>query len=324
MDMKRGPQVLVIGGLGFIGLNLVRPLLASGARVRILNRSVDPQARTWLDRLAEGHPITVCHGELSETTRLEEWLEDIDAIVNLAGESGAERSVRESITDMHSNVASQLTLLDKLREMGRSPVLVFASSRLVYGVTRAECVDESRLPRPTSVYGVHKLTVEHYHRLYWELHGIPSVILRLTNPYGPYQLPRRRHYGILNRFVMAALRGESIKLYGDGVQLRDYVHVDDVADAVLKALHNSGAVGETFNIGSGASVALGEVARRVVALAGSGTVESAPWPEGARKVETGDFRCDIRHARERLGWSPTVDLDAGLLRTISSYRELIH
>jgi UDP-glucose 4-epimerase len=318
-----GRQVLVTGGLGFLGLNLVRPLLDAGARVRILNRSLEPLALGWLDRLAAGRAVEVLQGDIADGARMPAWLDGCDVVLNLAGESGAVKSVRETETDLQVNIAGHLSLLNALRAQAAPPRVVFVSSRLVYGVTGSTPAAESHPPQPTSLYGLHKLTVEHYLRIYRRHYGIPYVALRLTNPYGPFQLPRRQHYGILNRFVMSALRGETIPLFGGGPQLRDYLHVDDVATAILLAAIHRQADGETLNVGAGESRSLGAVAARVVELAGAGRVESVPWPEGYEKVETGDFLCDIGRCRNLLGWSPRIGLDEGLAATVRDYRELL-
>ncbi len=323
MDDLWGRRVLITGGLGFLGLNLVGPLLEAGAEVSILNRSLDPLALRWLDRVASGRRLDVVQGDIADPQGMPGWLEGLDVVINLAGESGAVKSLREARTDMEGNIAGHLNLLDCLRGMPDPPRVVFASSRLVYGVTGPAPVGEDHPPRPTSLYGLHKLTVEHYHRLYWEHHGIPYTILRLTNPYGPFQLPRRTEYGIVNRFVMAALRDEPIRLYGGGPQLRDYVHAADVAAALLRAGADERAVGETLNVGYGASVSLREMAERIVAVAGSGRIEDVPWPEGFRKVETGDFLCDTGRIERRLGWTPRIDLETGLRETMDAYRRLL-
>jgi UDP-glucose 4-epimerase len=318
-----GRRVLLTGGLGFLGLNLVPLLLEAGAEVRVLTRSLPPLALAWLDDLRDGRGVEVLQGDIADAGRMPGWLDGAGLVINLAGESGAAKSLRDAHADMQVNIAGHLNLLDGIRNLAAFPRVVFVSSRLVYGVTGAEPVDEERPPRPTSLYGLHKLTVEHYYRIYHQHYGIPYAILRLTNPYGLYQLPERRHYGIVNRFVMAAIRNETIQLYGGGPQLRDYIHVHDAARAVVRAAVDPGAVGETLNAGAGRSVSLGDVARRIVALAGAGRIEEVPWPEGAQKVETGDFVCDTRRITERLGWRPAIDLDQGLRRTVEGYRRLL-
>ena len=316
-------RVLITGGLGFLGLNLVPVLLDRGAQVRILNRSLHPLALSWLDRLRDGRPVEVLEGDIADAECMPGWLQGVDVIINLAGESGAVKSLREAQMDMHVNIAGHLVMLDALRDQPDCPRVLFVSSRLVYGVTGPDAVGEDHPLRPTSLYGLHKLTVEHYYRIYHEQYGVPYTILRLTNPYGPFQLPHRNHYGVVNRFVMSALRGEALQIFGGGPQLRDYVHVRDVAEAVLCACVDERAMGEILNVGSGRPATLGEVACRIVEIAGSGHVQEVPWPEGYRKVETGDFVCDTQRIERLLGWKAGIDLERGLRETIECYRNLL-
>ena len=318
-----GRRVLLTGGLGFLGLNLVPLLLEEGAEIRVLTRTLHPLALSWLEELRGDRAVEVLQGDIADPDRMPGWLDGADLVINLAGESGAVKSLREAHSDMQVNIAGHLNLLDALRGRPEPPRVVFVSSRLVYGVTGAEPAGEDHPTLPTSLYGLHKLTVEHYYRIYHQHYGIPYAILRLTNPYGLYQLPERRHYGIVNRFVMKAVRDEAIPLYGGGPQLRDYIHVRDAAEAVLRAGVDPRALGETLNAGAGRSVSLGEVARRIVALAGAGRVEEVPWPEGHLKVETGDFLCDTRRIGERLGWRAAIGLDEGLRQTVEGYRSLL-
>jgi nucleoside-diphosphate-sugar epimerase len=319
----RDRSILLTGGLGFLGLNLVPALLAAGARVSILNRSLDPLALAWLDRVAAGQSVAVHRGDIADAEKIHGWLAESELVVNLAGESGAVKSLSDAQADMQVNIAGHLNLLDAVRRQERPPRVVFVSSRLVYGVTGPAPVSESRPPLPTSLYGLHKLTVEHYHRLYWQHFGVPFTILRLTNPYGPYQLPQRRDYGVVNRFVMAAIRGETIRLYGGAPQLRDYIYVGDVVDAVLRVLADERAAGETLNVGAGVPVGLGAMARAIVDAAGSGRIEDVPWPALDEKVETGDFVCDTSRIGELLGWRAGIGLAAGLRQTVDCYRALL-
>jgi UDP-glucose 4-epimerase len=314
---------VLLGGLGFIGLNLVPELLRAGARVEIVNRSLDPLALRWLDRQVGRAHVSVHQGDIRDIEKLHDLLQAADVVINLAGESGAVKSARDALIDAQVNVGGHLAVLETLRGSRRPVRVVFISSRLVYGVTGSSPVGEAHPTRPTSLYGLHKLTVEHYHRLYWEHFGIPYTVLRLTNPYGAFQVPDRREHGIVNRFILAALRGETITLFGGGRQLRDYVHISDVSAAILRASTDERATGETLNVGAGVSISLCEMAERIVEVTGSGKVEEAPWPAGYERVETGDFLCDTGRIENLLGWKPVVDLETGLRRTVEFYREIL-
>lgn len=316
-------RVLVTGGLGFLGLNTVGGLLDRGAQVRIVSRSRSATALEWLDRIAAARPVELVIADVGTAAPgVSPWLEGLDAVVHLAGESGAAWSLDRPSQELHGNVEAQLFFLDALRRMACPPHVVFVSSRLVYGAGGGVPVDERSPVDPTSLYAAHKLTVENYLKVYGRSTGLPWTILRVTNPYGPFQPPATETHGVVNRFVQAAIASRPITIYGDGSQLRDVLHVDDVVRAILLSLGETAARSEVLNVGAGRSLPLAEIARRVVAIARSGTLESRPWPESDLRVETGDFRCSTARIAGLLGWQPRIDLDEGLERTVRAYRDL--
>jgi UDP-glucose 4-epimerase len=146
---------------------------------------------------------------------------------------------------------------------------------------------------------------------------LKSVVLRITNPYGPFQRPEQRSYGVINQFIHKAVRGQPITLFGAGEQLRDYVHVDDVAAALMTAATSPAAVNGTFNVGSGHGTSMAELARLIVQVAGTGTVENVEWPKAEAQVETGNFVADIGSFAAATGWTPKVALRVGLEGVVS-------
>lgn len=318
-----GRRVFVTGGLGFLGLNTVAGLLAAGAQVRILSRSRAPMALSWLARLSGGARAEVIQGDIGDAATVARALVDVDSVVHLAGESGAAWSLERPLRDLHGNVGAQLVFLDVLRRVPKPPHIVFVSSRLVYGHSGARRVTERTPPDPTSLYAVHKLTVENYLKVYGRSSDLPWTILRVSNPFGPLQQPERVTHGIVNQFVFRLLAGEPIVLYGLGEQLRDVLHVEDVVRAILVSLADKRARGEIFNVGRGVSAPLREIAEAVASFFPGGKVVSQAWPESERRVETGDFRCSVALIRQKLGWRARIGLRDGLERTVSDYRGLL-
>ncbi|MCM2265381.1 MAG: GDP-mannose 4,6-dehydratase, partial [Desulfuromonadales bacterium] len=198
--------------------------------------------------------------------------------------------------------------------------LVFPSSRLVYGKPLRLPVDEQHPLAPESFYAAHKVAVEHYLQIYARLHGLRSAILRISNPYGPLQGRDARIYGVVNKFVQAAVRDEAISLFGDGAQRRDYLHIDDLVEALLAAGLRAAAPTLLVNIGGEEHVSLQELAARIITQADAGRIEHVPWPDDYRQVETGDYLTDLSLAAEQLGWWPRIALDDGLRQTVEYYR----
>lgn len=167
---------------------------------------------------------------------------------------------------------------------------------------------------------IHKSAAESALRVYERLFDLRAVVARITNPYGPGQPRERTAYGVINRLVHLAIAGEVLPIYGDGRQLRDYVHVDDTVDALMTLAGSERADGRAYNVGSGEGTRLVDLARMVIEIAGGGRIEHVAWPVLAEQVETGDFVADVSRIRRELGWAPAVALGDGLARTVAFYR----
>lgn len=318
MSGLRDAPALVVGGLGFIGVNLTSRLVSLGARVTVLTPARSRHERAALGFERDG--VEIVEGDLRDRELMARLVAPQRVIVNLSGQSGAVRSMDDPWSDLDVNCRGNLVLLEALREHNRHAKVVFAGSRLQYGRPASVPVPEDAAAEPLCLHAIHKRTVEGYLKLYGRLFGVTFAIARITNPYGPGQPDGRTAYGIVNRMIQQALAGETLTIYGDGSQLRDYVHVDDVADALVAMAESSAADGRTFNVGSGTGTALAEVASRIVSLAGSGRIERVAWPQLAGQIETGDFVADITRIHRELGWAPGVPLSIGLERTVSFYR----
>lgn len=311
-------RVLVIGGFGFIGINLTERLRALGARVTVATRSVERHRPVAADAEARGTRVVEC--DLRDITGMRVAVADQDVVFNLAGQSGAVRSMEDPFTDLDVNCRGNLVLLEALREHNHSAKLVFVSSRLAYGRVGADPVTEDHVPSPTCIHAVHKVAVEQYLQIYGKVYGLLCTTARLTNPYGPGQPSERTAYGVVNRMIHQALAGNPIVVYGDGRQRRDYIYIDDAVAALLKMADSPESTGRTYNVGSGVGTPLVDMARAITAMAGGGRLEMVAWPPLAEQIETGDFVADIGRIHQELGWEPRVTLADGLERTVAFYR----
>jgi UDP-glucose 4-epimerase len=314
-DRKR---VCVIGGLGFIGVNLAERLLSDGAAVTVLTplreRHGD-QADAFERRGAH-----IVEGDLRDRELLPAVVAKQDVVFNLSGQSGAVRSMEDPWSDLDINLRGNLVLLESVRSVAPAAKVVFAGSRLQYGKPSHLPVQEDDDSEPLCLHAVHKRTVEEYLRLYERLFGVRFTIARITNPYGPGQPKGRTAYGVINRLIHLALAGEALTIYGAGDQQRDYIHVGDVVDALTRMALSPHADGRAYNVGSGVGTSLIDVATTIVSMVGRGRVEHVAWPPLAQQIETGDFVADISRARHELGWTPSRTLQAGLEDTIAHYR----
>jgi UDP-glucose 4-epimerase len=318
-DAYHRRRVLVTGGLGFIGLNLVAALKRAGAQVSILGHSW-PVDAAGLRGLLDG--VAFQEGDIRDQAAMTRAVTGREVIFNLAGRSGSSSSNSSPFEDLDVNARGQLTLLEVCRQWSPDARIVFASSRLVYAPNPNNPVPEDAPLGPISMYGTHKLTAENYHLVYAHVHGLRTSVLRMTNPYGPLQRPDRSRYGIINWFIQLAVEGRPLPIYGDGAQIRDYVHVDDVVAALLLAGADPAADGRVFNVGSGQGVAFRQMAEIVVAAVGHGSLQTLPWPADVARVETGDFVADITAIRQVLGWSPRRRLSEGIVGVVEELRAI--
>jgi UDP-glucose 4-epimerase len=312
-----GRRVLVTGGLGFLGLNLIDHIARAGAKVRVLHHTW-PSLTGRAARLLEG--VECLQGDIRDGVAVRHALEGCEVVFNFAGRSGAITSNASPFEDMDVNVRGQLTILQACSEANTKVKVVFPSSRLVYKPTIDMPVTESAATVPISMYGIHKLVAENYHMLYDRLDRVDAVVLRITNPYGPFQRRDQDRYGIINWFIYRALSGLDLPVYGLGTQIRDYVHVDDVVNAFLLAGAEPAANGMTFNIGSGIGLSFSHMSELVIQATGRGSIRFTEWPPDAAGVETGDFIADVSLVDRVLGWRPRVPLDHGIEEVVAQYR----
>jgi len=266
--------------------------------------------------------VEVIEGDLRDQQLLEKIVAGRQLIFNLSGQSGAVRSMEDPWTDLDVNLRGNLVLLEALRARNRDAKVVFAGSRLQYGHVDRLPAGEDAPQDALCLHAIHKQTVEKYLDLYSRLFGVRYSVARITNPYGPGQPSARTAYGVINRMIHLAIEDRALTIYGEGTQLRDYVHVDDVVAALATIAAAPAADGRAYNVGSGTGTQLVDLAAQVIAIAGGGRIEHVEWPALAQQIETGDFIADISRLQRELGWTPAITLHDGLERTVAFYRRM--
>ena len=315
----RGRTVLITGGLGFIGSNLAFALVDAGCDV------------TLVDALVSGHggnpanvegldEVQVVRADLRDSDRLAPLVERAELLFNLAGQTSHLDSMEDPFGDLKLNCGAQLALLETCRRRNPDARIVFAGTRQVYGRPRALPVSEEHPVEPVDVNGIHKLAAEWYHLLYGRLYGPTVSVLRLTNTYGPRMRVRDARQTFLGIWIKQLLTGERVQIYGDGSQRRDFTYVDDAVRALCLAVVDDAVAGEILNVGSREPVSLLELAERLVVLNGGGAYDLVPFPPDRLAIDIGDYFADSSKLEQRLGWSPEVELDDGLRRTLEYFR----
>ena len=321
LSFYRGRAVMITGGLGFIGANLARRLVELDADVLLVDSLIPDYGGSLfnIDGIADRVKVNVA--DVRQQTTMNYLVRDRDVIFNLAGQVSHIDSMRDPYTDLEINCRSQLTVLEACRNHNPGVKAVFAGTRQVYGRPDSLPVNEAHLVRPTDVNGINKAAGEYYHLVYNNVFGVRACSLRLTNVYGPRQLIKHNRQGFIGWFIRLAIEGRTIQIYGDGSQLRDFVYVDDAADAFLRAGASDACNGEVFNVGGDRPVSHRDLTTLLVDVAGSGSVQYVDWPPEKRAIDIGSFYADSTKFMRATGWSPSVPLDEGLRRTVAFYRQ---
>ena len=313
--------VMITGGLGFIGSNLARALVELGADVLIVDSLIPDSGANFFNIDGIADRVRVNISDIRLQTTLNHLVRRCEVIFNLAGQISHIDSMRDPYADLDINCRSQLCLLEACRLSNPRAKVVYAGTRQVYGRPDSLPVTEDHLVRPTDVNGINKAAGENYHLLYNNVFGIRACSLRLTNVYGPRQLIRHNRQGFIGWFVRLALEDREVQVYGDGSQIRDFVYVDDAADAFLRAGASEVCNGGIFNVGGAQPTSHRDLVSLLIDVAGTGTVRYVPWPPEKKAIDIGSFYADSSRFRAAVGWNPQVGLREGLTRTIAYYRQ---
>lgn len=318
--MFAGKNVLITGGMGFIGSNLAMKLVRLGAKVTVMDSMLDEYGANIFNIKDIQDKISINYSDMRDEHSLRYLIRGKDFIFNLAGQVSHQDSMTNPFMDLDVNTKAQLTLLETCRQFAPEVRIVFASTRQIYGRPQYLPVDEKHPVAPPDVNGINKLAAEEYHRLYYDVYGLKTVSLRLTNTYGPRQLIKNARQGVIGWFVNRALTGETIKLFGTGEQVRDFNYVDDVTEAMCLVAENEKTYGQVFNL-SGERASLKQVAVMLLELTGKGRLEIVPFPEERKKIDIGDFYGDSSKLTAVTGWQAKTTLQDGLAKTVEYYQK---
>lgn len=316
-------NILITGGLGFLGSSLSHKLIEFGANITVID-NLNPLYGGNIFNIKEiAERIKIVINDVRNIEILIPLVESADIIFHLAAQVSYIDSLRIPYEDLDLNAKATLTILESCRKLNPKAKIVFSSSRMVYGKVEQSLVTEKCSANPLSLYGIHKLTSEKYLLMYHKDFGIPITILRLTNPYGPRQQVKHSKYSLVGWFIRQAIEGKTIKIFGDGAQLRDYVFVDDIVNAMLRCAKEPKAIGEVINVGSGVSTRFCDMVSAVINCVQNGKMEFIPWPNDYEKIETGDISVDISKLKTITSWQSDITLENGIKKTFEFYKKFI-
>lgn len=316
----KNKRVLVTGATGFLGSVLAAKLQALEAIVVAVDRAPIPPKKL------RAHSLEWHQGDCSHADFMSRIVSGCEVVFSLSGRCGHWDSVLDPMGDIAANTLAPLTVLEACKKWAPSAHVIYAGTRQVYGRCTALPVKEDHPVAPLDPNGIHKMTSELHHLLYYKQHNIRTTVLRLTNTYGPTMRLAQPGNSFLGEWIQRLLCGQDLVVYGDGSQLRDLNYAEDAVDAFVRVASCPNiAAGEVFNLGGGAARSLFEIASLLIETSKTGSrVRMEPYPSGLQSIAIGSYTADITKIRNNLGWTPQISLDEGLSMTWDALSALRH
>lgn len=317
----RGKSALITGGMGFIGSSLALRLVELGAKVSILDAMIPEYGGNWFNIDPVEDRVTVNIGDIRDIKLMEDVVVGQDVIFHCAAQVSHVKSLTDPFPDIDINIKGTAILLEALRKRNPTALVVKLGTRGQYGPATSLPVPETAPMAPRGIYELSLLSSEQLLQCYHSNHGIPVILLRLTNTYGPRAQMKHSRFGVANWFIRLAMDGQRIPVFGTGKILRDFLYIDDCVDAILRLVTCPTAVGEVFNVGDDRPSHFLELAQTIVREAKTGSWGYQEFSKERKLQEPGDFYSCIDKIHAYTGWRPTTSLEEGVRQTLAFYRQ---
>jgi UDP-glucose 4-epimerase len=317
----KGKNVLITGGLGFIGSNLAIRLVSLGANVMLIDSLIPEYGGNLFNIEPVKGKVTVNFSDVRDEHSMKFLVKGQDYLFNLAGQTSHIDSMQNPYADLEINARAQLFILEACRHNNPDIKIVFASTRQIYGKPQYLPADENHPVCPVDVNGINKVAGEWYHIVYNNVYNIRSCVLRLTNTYGPRMRIKDARQTFLGIWIKNILEDKPLLVFGDGLQVRDFTFSEDAVDAFLLAGANEKADGKVYNLGGDGRITLSELAAMMIDINGSGTSEIVPFPRERKIIDIGDYYSDCKKIENELGWKPLTGIENGLRISLDYFRE---
>lgn len=313
-------KVLITGGLGFIGSNLAIRLVELGAEVTVADAMIPGYGGNLFNIAPIKDRVRINFGDVCDPHAMNYLVQGQDIVYHLAGQVDHILSLSDPFPDIDMNIKGTAVVMEALKHHNPGARLIYTGTRGQYGPQVTLPVNEEAPTNPRGIYEVSNLAAEKIIQVYNDIHGIRSILLRLTNVYGPRAQMQHSRYGVVNWFIRLAIDDDTIKVFGTGRILRDFLYAEDCVDALLRSAVCEEATGQIFNVGLDHPTNFVQLANAIVRIAGTGRWEFAPFSTERKAQEPGDFYSDISKIRRVMGWDPETSLEEGLRCTIDYYR----
>ncbi len=316
-----GKNILITGGLGFIGSNIAMRLAKFGANVTIIDAMISDYGGNLFNVEPFKEDVRINFSNITDVNSIDYLVREQDYIFHCAGQVCHIMSLTNPFPDIDYNIKGTAILLEACRKHNPKVKIIKMGTRGQYGPAVRLPVNEEAPTNPKGIYEISNLTAEKIMKVYNDIHGIRSVLLRLTNVYGPRAQMKHSRFGVANWFIRQAIDNETIKIFGDGKLLRDFLYIDDCVDAILMSAMTQEAVGEILNVGIDKPATFLELAQMIIKITGSGKWEFSPFSEERKAQEPGNFYSDISKIKRIVGWEPRIPLSEGLKETVDYYKK---
>jgi UDP-glucose 4-epimerase len=312
-------NVLVTGGLGFIGSNLARRLVALKAKVTLVDSLIPDYGGNLFNVTGLENQLEINISDVRDTYSIQHLVRGKDFLFNLAGQTSHLDSMVNPLPDLEINCRAQLSILEACRTANPQIKIIFASTRQIYGRPISLPVNESHPLNPTDINGINKMAAEKYHLLYSEIYGIHATALRLTNTIGPRMRIRDARQTFVGLWVRRLLEQQPIEVWG-GSQLRDFTDVEDAVDALLAVAASPDSTGQVYNLGGNEVIELTALAQLMIEVNGGGEYQIHPFPPERESIDIGGYYADFSKIQTQFGWNPKTPLRESIETTLSYYR----
>ncbi len=319
-SLYKGKKILITGGLGFIGSSLALRLVELGAEVTLLDAMIPDYGGNLFNIDSIKEKVRINFSDITDVNSMNYLVKEKDYIFHCAGQVCHIMGLDDPFPDIEYNIKGTAILMDACKKNNQKVKVVKTGTRGQYGPTAFLPVSEDAPTNPKGMYEISNLTAEKIMKVYNDIHGVKTVMLRLTNIYGPRSQMKHSRFGVVNWFVRQAIDNETIKVFGDGKILRDFLYIGDCVDAILMSAVSEKAVGEILNVGVDKPTSFLDLVRLILEIAKTGRWEFAEFSPERKAQEPGNFYSDITKIKNLVGWEPKVGLEDGLKKSIDYYR----
>jgi UDP-glucose 4-epimerase len=308
-------NILILGGAGFLGCNLVRRCLGDSNNIVTVVDSLDPVFKSSFENLqGTANAIEFIQGDIRDTVLMEKVVQGKDVIFNCAAQTSHTISIKDPIFDAKINCIGNLNLLEAVRKFNKNARIIYTSSSTVIGRSFGEIVTESHVEFPLDIYSANKCVAEKYYYIYHKVHNIKTLSLRFANLYGQYG-KGFSDFGFINYFIWLAANDREITIFGDGRQSRNVMYVEDAADLLYHCISHDTLYGDIYFAVHKEHYPVLRIAREIISVFDKGKLVKKRWPQVRKKIEIGDIIISGAKLYYETRWEPKYTLREGLLRT---------